>query len=100
MLASFSEAYARAFKEPLLDHNFYRNVLLRNFIAHSYDQLAREYPCIVVRTSQELNASTSSGLLETRADHCVVESIHVTRSGWRAEKSRTPWRSERVLAPP
>ncbi|MBR1143923.1 hypothetical protein [Bradyrhizobium sp. AUGA SZCCT0431] len=86
MIASFSEAYARAFKEPLLDHNFYRNILLRNFIAHSYDQLAREYPCIVVRTSQELNARTSGGLLELRPDHCVVESIHVYTVGMTCRK--------------
>lgn len=81
MEARFSEAYARAFKAPLLDHNFYRNVLLRNFLVHSYAQLAGEYPCIVVRTSRELNARTSSGLLELRPDHCRVEDIHVYTVG-------------------
>lgn len=86
MIAGFSEAYARAFKEPLLDHNFYRNVLLRNFIPHSYAQLAGEYPCIVVRTSQELNTRTSIGLLELRPDHCVVESIHVYTVGMACRK--------------
>jgi len=53
-----------------LDHNFYRNLLLKNFHPYSYAQLAAEYPCIVVRTSLELNAKTSNGLLELKPDHC------------------------------
>ena len=40
----FSEAYERAFKVPLLDHSFYRNLLLKNFHPYSYAQLAAEYP--------------------------------------------------------
>src|SRR5258705_334572 len=67
----FSEAYARAFKVPLLDHNFYRNLLLKNFHPYSYAQLAAEHPCIVVRTSLELNTKTSNGLLELKPDHCA-----------------------------
>src|ERR1700737_1142523 len=46
----FSEAYARAFEVPLLDHNFYRNLLIKNFRPYGYAQLAAEFPCIVVRT--------------------------------------------------
>jgi hypothetical protein len=73
----FSEAYLRAFDVPLLDHNFYRHLLLRNFHPYSYAKLAVEYPCIVVRTSQELNAGNSAGLLELKPEHCVVEDIQV-----------------------
>jgi hypothetical protein len=40
----FSVAYARAFEVPLLDHNFYRNLLLKNFRPYSYAQLATEFP--------------------------------------------------------
>ena len=73
----FSEAYARAFTVPLLDHNFYRNLLIKNFHPYGYAQLAAEYPCIVVRTFLELNAKTSNGLLELKPEHCSVEGIQV-----------------------
>ena len=73
----FSEAYERAFKVPLLDHSFYRNLLPKNFHPYSYAQLAAEYPCIVVRTSLELNTKTSNGLLELKPDHCAVDGILV-----------------------
>jgi hypothetical protein len=82
----FSDAYLRAYKEPLLDHNFYRNVLLKNFHTISYGQLAAEYPCIVVRTDRELDAKTSIGLLELKPDHCMVEDIHVYTVGIACEK--------------
>jgi hypothetical protein len=82
----FSDAYLRAYKTPLLDHNFYRNVLLKNFHTISYAQLAAEYPCIVVRTSRELDAKTSIGLLELKPDHCSVEGIHVYTVGIACEK--------------
>ena len=85
----FSEAYVRAFKIPLLDHNFYRNLLLRNFHPYSYAQLAAEYPCIVVRTFLELNAKTSNGLLELNPDHCLVEGIQVYTVGIACEKIRS-----------
>jgi hypothetical protein len=84
----FSEAYVRAFKVPLLDHNFYRNLLLKNFHPYSYAQLAAEYPCIVVRTSRELNAKTSNGLLELKPDHCSVEGIQIYTVGLACEKIR------------
>jgi hypothetical protein len=85
----FSDAYVRAFKVPLLDHNFYRNLLLRNFHPYSYAQLAAEYPCIVVRTFLELNAKTSNGLLELNPDHCLVEGIQVYTVGIACEKIRS-----------
>jgi hypothetical protein len=90
----FSEAYARAFKVPLLDHNFYRNLLLKNFHPYSYAQLAAEHPCIVVRTSLELNTKTSNGLLELKPDHSTVfKSIRwallARKSGARRKTDRT-----------
>jgi hypothetical protein len=84
----FSDAYARAFKAPLLDHDFYRRLLTRNFRDYSYAQLAAEYPCIVVRTSQELDAKTSAGLLELNPEHCLVEGIQVYTVGIACEKIR------------
>jgi hypothetical protein len=90
----FSEAYVRAFKVPLLDHNFYRNLLLKNFHPHSYAQLAAEYPCIVVRTYLELNAKTSNGLLELKPDHCSVEGIQVYTVGLACEKIRRAAQNE------
>jgi hypothetical protein len=88
MVDRFSEAYRRAFNVPLLDHNFYRNLLTRDFQPYSYARLAAEYPCIVVRTSRELNAGTSAGLLERNPDHCVVEGIQVYTLGIACEKIR------------
>jgi hypothetical protein len=77
----FSDAYTRAFKVPLLDHSFYRNLLLKNFHPYSYRQLTAEYPCIVVRTYLELNEKTSNGLLELNPERCLVERIHVYTLG-------------------
>jgi hypothetical protein len=89
----FSEAYERAFKVPLLDHSFYRNLLPKNFHPYSYAQLAAEYPCIVVRTSLELNTKTSNGLLELKPDHCAVDGIRwallARKSGARRKMDRT-----------
>jgi len=87
----FSDAYLRAYKVPLLDHNFYRNVLLKNFHTISYAQLAAEYPCIVVRASRELDAKTSIGLFELKPDHCAVEGIHVYTVGIACEKIRSSY---------
>jgi hypothetical protein len=77
----FSDAYARVFDVPLLDHSFYRNGLFRNFHEYSYEKLAAEYPCIVVRTFLPLNEKTSAGLLELKPEHCTVESINVYTRG-------------------
>jgi hypothetical protein len=82
----FSEAYGRAFKVPLLDYNFYRDLLSRNFHPYSFKQLAAEYPCIVVRASVELNAKTSSWLLGLKPEHCLVEGIQVYTVGIACEK--------------
>jgi hypothetical protein len=77
----FSDAYTRAFEVPLLDHNFYRNLLVKNFHPYSYSRLAAEYPCIVVRTYLELNDKTSNGLLALNPERCLVEGIHVYTVG-------------------
>lgn len=77
----FSEAYLRVFDVPLLDHSYYRHLLLKNLLPYSYAKLAAEYPCIVVRTSEKLNAKTSAGLLELKPEHCVVEGIQVYTVG-------------------
>ena len=90
----FSEAYIRAFKVPLLDHSFYRNLLLKNLHPYSYAQLAVEYPCIVVRTFPELDARTSYGLLELKPDHCLVDGIQVYTVGIACEKIRSAAQNE------
>jgi hypothetical protein len=90
----FSEAYGRAFKAPLLDYNFYRDLLSRNFHPYSFKQLAAEYPCIVVRTAVELNAKTSSWLPELNPDHCSVEGMHVYTVGMACEKIRRAAQNE------
>lgn len=77
----FSEAYQRLNRAPLLDHSFYRNELSRNFKTTDYATLAREYPCIVVRSRDEFNATTSIGLLDLNPDHCKVANINVYTVG-------------------
>jgi hypothetical protein len=57
-------------------------------------QLAAEYPCMVVRTARELNAETSSWLLESHTDHCLVEGIPVYTVGIPCEKIRRAAQSD------
>lgn len=90
----FSEAYARAFDVPLLDHSFYRNGLFRNFRAYSYDRLARDYPCIVVRTGAPLNEKNSAGLLELKPEHCTIEDVNVYTTGIACAKIREGYARE------
>jgi hypothetical protein len=82
----FSEAYVRVFKVALLDHSFYQSRLQKNFHRYSYVQLAAEYPCIVVRSPRELDASTSFGLLELKPDRCAVRDIQIYTVGIACEK--------------
>jgi hypothetical protein len=84
----FSEAYRRAFNVPLLDHDFYHHLLTRNFHPYSYPQLASEYPCIVVRTSLVLDATTAGGLLELHPDHCEFQGIQIYTIGIACETIR------------
>src|SRR5215475_1218386 len=90
----FSDAYARVFDVQLLDHSFYRNVLLKNFHEYSYAKLAAEYPCVVVRVSLPLNAKSSAGLLELKPEHCTVEGINVYTLGIACAKIRDGYASE------
>ncbi|MCK1313383.1 hypothetical protein [Bradyrhizobium sp. 23] len=81
MVKRFSDSYVRSFKNALLDHDLYRNGLFKNFQPYSYEQLFQEYPCVVVRTFNELTSETSSGLLELKPDRCVIDRIHVYTLG-------------------
>jgi hypothetical protein len=89
----FSDAYARVFDVPLLDHSFYRNGLFKNFHEYSYAKLAAEYPCVVVRVLQPLNAKSSAGLLELKPDHCMIERINVYTLGIACAKIRDGYAS-------
>jgi hypothetical protein len=92
MEEQYSEVYQRAFKVPLLDHSSYLlGQLRKNFLPFSYPQLAAQYPCIVVRTSQPLNAATSLGLLELQPDYCLVDGISVYAIGIACEKIRSAY---------
>ncbi len=84
----FAEAYARLFKAPLLDYDFHRDLLSRNFYRYSFRQLAAEYPCIVVRSAAELSSQTSRWLNELHPEHCLVEGVHVYTVGIACEKIR------------
>jgi hypothetical protein len=88
----YSEIYQRAFKVSLLDHSSYLlGELRKNFLPFSYPQLAAEYPCIVVRTYQPLNATTSLGLLELNPDYCQVGGINVYAVGIACEEIRSAY---------
>ena len=78
----FSDAYARAFKLPLLEQNFYPPYRLeRNFRPYNYPDLAAQYPCVVVRSSVELTNQNSIGLLALKPNHCLIEWVHVYTIG-------------------
>ncbi|MBR1124571.1 hypothetical protein JQ628_23815 [Bradyrhizobium lablabi] len=89
----FSNAYQRIYTTPLLDHNFYRNELLKNFRVTDYQKLAAEYPCIVVRTLAEFDAKTSIGLFELKPEHCKVGDINVYTVGIACEKIKASYAS-------
>jgi hypothetical protein len=85
----FSEAYVRTHKLPLLDHNIYRNNLLyKNFHLYSYAKLAKDYPCIVLRSDRELAPGSPEDLAKLNPDHCVVEGVYVYTVGIDCEKIR------------
>lgn len=77
----FSEAYGRAFAVPLLDHGFYTRVLKKNFRPTTYAKLAAEYPCIVLRINETLDAASGIGLLDLNPDHCAIAGIQVYTVG-------------------
>lgn len=85
----FSAAYASAFTVPLLDHNTYTHILKNNFRPYSYAKLGADYPCIIVRSAEALDAENSIGLLALDPDHCVIEGIHVYTVGLACAKVRS-----------
>jgi hypothetical protein len=86
-----SDAYTHTFAAPLFDHNVYSPYLARNFRRYSYEKLAAEYPCIVVRTAKLLDVKSSHGLLEMGPDHCVVEGVQVYTLGIACGKISTAY---------
>jgi hypothetical protein len=82
----FSDAYAHTFKTPLLDQNFYTGVLAWNFRPTTYAKLAAENPCIIVRSSVELDDKNAAGLTALNPDHCVIEGVHVYTVGMTCAK--------------
>ena len=94
----FVASYAHAFEAPLLDHNVYTHTLVRNFRRYTYEKLAAEYPCIIVRTHVELNSENSIGLLELKPDHCVIEGIHVYTVGIACAKVQRTSSGRRPIA--
>lgn len=81
-----SDAYTHAFAAPLLDHNVYNAYITKNFRPYTYEKLAQEYPCIVVRTAKPLDVKSSHGLLDMDPDHCVVEGVQVYTLGIPCDK--------------
>ena len=57
------------------------HVLKNDFRPYSYEKLAADYPCLIVRSAVELDAENSIGLLALKPDHCVIEGVHVYTVG-------------------
>jgi hypothetical protein len=56
------------------------NVMTKNFRPATYQQLAAEYPCIVVRTNIPLDREDSLDLFQFKPDQCMLEGIYDMRS--------------------
>jgi hypothetical protein len=56
------------------------NVMTKNFRPATYQQLAAEYPCIVVPTNIPLDREDSLDLFQFKPDQCMVEGIYDMRS--------------------
>jgi hypothetical protein len=95
MRERFSAAYASVFTAPLLDHNTYTHVLKNNFRPDTYAKLAADYPCIVVRSAEALDAGNAIGLLALNPDHCEIEGIHVYAVNLACAKVRGSFLGER-----
>jgi hypothetical protein len=74
-----ADSYTHAFAVPLLDHNF--QALSKNFQPYTYEKLALEHPCIVVRTAKSLDLTNSHGLLDLNPEHCIVAGVQVYSLG-------------------
>ena len=57
------------------------HVLKNDFRPYSYEKLAAEFPCLIVRSAVELDAENAIGLLDLKPDHCVIEGTHVYTVG-------------------
>jgi hypothetical protein len=84
----FSDAYARTHKVPMLDHKIGRDLLYKNFHLYSYAALAKDYPCIVLRSDRELAPGSPEDLARLKPDHCMVEGVHVYTVGIACERIR------------
>jgi hypothetical protein len=84
----FSDAYLRTHKLPMLDHKIGRDLLYKNFHLYSYAALTREYPCIVLRSYQQLEPGSPAELAKLNPDHCMVEGVHLYTVGIACEKIR------------
>jgi hypothetical protein len=82
----FSDAYVRTHKVPMLDHKIGRDLLYKNFHLTTYAALAREYPCIVLRSDRQLAPTSPADLAGLNPDHCMVGRVHVYTVGIACEK--------------
>jgi hypothetical protein len=84
----FSDAYARTHKAPMLDHKIGRDLLYKNFHLTSYAALAKEYPCIVLRSDRQLAPGSPEDLAGLNPDHCIVGAVHLYTVGIACETIR------------
>jgi hypothetical protein len=89
----FSDAYARVFKTPLLNHQA-SNLLYKNFLPYSYAKLATEYPCIVVRSYWKLDGQSSKELFDLNPEHCSVDNVEIYAIGIACEKIKQSFQSK------
>jgi hypothetical protein len=82
----FSDAYVRTHMPPMLDHKIGRDLLYENFHLTTYAALAKEYPCIVLRSDRQLAPGSPAELAALNPDHCMVGSVHVYTVGIACEK--------------
>jgi hypothetical protein len=84
----FSDAYARSHTVPMLDHKIGRDLLYKNFHLYSYAALAKDYPCIVLRSDRPLAPGSPADLASLNPDHCMVGAVHLYTVGIACEKIR------------
>ena len=84
----FSDAYVRTHKVAFLDHKIGRDLLYKNFHPYSYAALAKDYPCIVLRSDRQLAPGSPVDLAGLNPDHCMVGGVHLYTVGIACEKIR------------
>jgi hypothetical protein len=67
-------------------HHKDTNVLYKNFRPYSYAKLVAEYPCIIVRTHWELDATSSKELFDLNPELCSVNDIQICAVGIACKK--------------